>query len=408
MPTPTSLDKLAQLAIRSGLGVMPGQDVFLVSDIRDADLARRLTAEAYRAGARTVIVNYIDDEITLIRYQNSEDAHFDYAPAWQHEGIAKQLQEGMAYLRVTSSNPALLKSVDPALVARSSKAYSKVAKPVGEAVTAGATNWCIIPAASPEWAKLVFPDLSEAEAVEKLWDAIFFTTRADQPDPVAAWKSHVARVMERVDFMNKEAFAALRFHGGGTDLKVGLVEGHQWEGVELVAKNGATCSPNIPTEEIFTTPHRLQVEGVVRSTKPLSLRGQLLDGIEVTFKDGKAVSVRAEQGQEALEKLIDTDEGARYLGEVALVPHSSPISKSGLTFYNTLFDENASCHIALGQCYQSNVPHAESLPEDEQLALGMNMSLIHVDWMIGSAEVNVDGIRKDGTAVPLMKGCDWV
>ena len=387
---------------------MRGQDLILVADVRDAEFARLVEKVAYQEGARAVVMLYADDASTLVRYEFGSDEAVCYTPNWWHEAIGGALDAGTAYLRITSSDPSLLRDVDPAKIARSSKAYAEAARPVSDAITSGKTNWCIVPAASFGWAKHVFPNLPEVEAVEKLWDAIFMCTRADQPDPVAAWDRHVEQVRKRMETLNQECFSALRFSGPGTELTVGLADGHIWEGVEAQAKNGAVGSPNIPTEEIFTMPHRDRVNGTVCSTKPLSLRGQIVDGISVTFKEGKVVDATAESGQDVLKKLLDSDEGSRRLGEVALVPHSSPISKSGLTFYNTLFDENASCHIALGRSYGTTMKDHDTLTEAEREMRGANNSIIHVDWMIGSDRVDVDGVRADGATVPLMRGCEWV
>lgn len=408
MPSQEKLQALAELTIKSGLGLMPGQEVILYVDINDAPLARLVIAEAYKAGAKAVNTFWIDEESTLIRFNEGSDEAISYAPGWLPTAIAGTLKEGAAYLRIASANPSLLKNVDPAKVAASSKAQSVAGKVVGDVVSGGICNWCIVPAASKAWAAQIFPNDSVEEAVEKLWNLIFKCTRADQPDPVAAWKEHCAVVEARLKRMNEARFDSLHFKGPGTDFTVGLVEGHIWEGVTMHAKNGAVCSPNIPTEEIFSMPDRNRVNGTVRSTKPLSLRGQIVEGISMTFKDGVAVEVSAEKGEETLISLLDTDEGARRLGEIAIVPHNSPISQSGITFFNTLFDENASCHIAMGQCYSSNLEGYEGMSEEERLAAGANESLIHVDWMIGSSEVDIDGITKDGTRIALMSGCEWI
>ncbi|HLP00212.1 MAG TPA: aminopeptidase [Fimbriimonas sp.] len=408
MPSQEKLQALAELTIKCGIGLMPGQEMILYVDINDAPLARLVIAEAYKAGAKSVTTFWIDEQSTLIRFDNGSDEAIAYAPSWLPNAIAEQLNDRAAYLRIASANPSLLKNVDPAKVATSSKAQSIAGKSISEAITTGACNWCIVPAASKAWAKQVFPNDEESQAIEKLWDLIFHCTRSDQPDPVAAWNAHCEQVGKRMKRMNEAKFDSLHFTGPGTDFTVGLVEGHIWEGVTATAKNGATCSPNIPTEEIFSMPHRARVNGTVRSTKPLSLRGQIVDGISMTFVDGVATQVSAEKGEETLVGLLNTDEGARRLGEIAIVPHNSPISQSGITFFNTLFDENASCHIAMGQCYGTNLEGFENMTEEEKLAAGANDSMIHVDWMIGSDQVNLDGIMKDGTRVPLMRGCEWV
>jgi aminopeptidase len=270
------------------------------------------------------------------------------------------------------------------------------------------TNWTIVSAATPAWAKAVFPDDPEEAAVAKLWQAIFAASRVDTPDPIAAWETHNANLQARTRMLNEKNYAALHFRGPGTDLRVGLADEHEWNGGSTQAKNGLTCNANIPTEEVFTTPHKDRVDGVVSSTKPLSYNGTLIQDIQVRFESGRIVESKARTGEAVLGKVLDTDEGARRLGEVALVPYSSPISQSGLLFLNTLFDENASSHIALGQAYSKCIRDGGSLSEDELSSRGSNRSLIHIDWMIGSDQVDVDGIRQDGQAEPLMRSGEWV
>jgi aminopeptidase len=245
-------------------------------------------------------------------------------------------------------------------------------------------------------------------AVAKLADAIFAASRVDGDDPIGAWKAHNAELKKRSTWLNGHSFHALRFTGPGTDLTVGLADGHEWMGGASTAKNGITCNPNIPTEEVFTTPHARRVSGHVRSTKPLSYQGTLIDEISVRFEDGRIVEAHAAKGEDVLQKVLDTDEGSRRLGEVALVPNSSPISKSGILFYNTLFDENASCHIALGQCYAKCFVDGAKLTPEEIAGRGGNKSFIHIDWMIGSGEIDIDGVHKDGRTVPVMRKGEWV
>ena len=408
MPSSEKLQKLAELAVKSGVGLLPDQDLIVGANIRDAEFVRVVIAEAYRCGAKSVSVLYSDDANTRARFLYGSESAIDYTPEWMPHGIAGALEAGTAYLRIGGSDPSLLADIPPDKVARSSKAAAIVGKPVSEAIVGGATNWCIVPSVSGVWAKHVFPDIAEAEAIERLWEVVFQVTRADQPDPVAAWEEHVTRVNQQVKKLNGAKFHSLHFVGPGTDLTVGLAEDHVWCGVQTIPRNGAVCSPNIPTEEVFTMPHRNRVDGFVRSTKPLSLRGQVLDGIEVVFKDGAVVSAKASKGEEILKDLIETDEGAGHLGEVALVPHSSPISQTGLLFYDTLFDENAACHIALGRAYAETLEGFEGLAAEQRLAKGANDSLIHVDWMIGSGELSVEGVRSDGSAVALMRCGEWV
>ncbi|MGA8108069.1 MAG: aminopeptidase, partial [Acidobacteriaceae bacterium] len=287
------------------------------------------------------------------------------------------------------------------------RSMSKAYRPALELITRHEINWTIVSAATPAWAAAVFPELAADEALAKLWGAIFAASRADQSDPVAAWKKHDDKLHMWAERMNAKRFRALHFRRPGTDLKVGLADDHLWLGGGTTAGNGNYCIPNMPTEEVFTTPHKDRVDGTVTSTKPLSHQGTLIEGIRVRFEGGKIVEAHASKGEAVLEKLIDTDEGARRLGEVSLVPASSPIAASGLLFLNTLFDENAACHIALGQAYSSCLKDGDKLTPEELKAKGANDSLIHVDWMIGSNRIDVDGITAAGGAEPVMRQGEW-
>lgn len=404
---PVQLDKLAEVAIRVGLQLQKGQDLVLTAPLVAVPLVRLITAHAYKAGASTVTTFYSDEETTLARYRHGHDESFDRAPNWLYDGMAKAYENGAARLAISGDNPMLLASEDPAKVGRANKATSIAYKPALEHISNFDINWNICSYPNPSWAKLVFPDMPIEEAVRKLADAIFAASRVDRDDPVAAWAEHNAELKKRSTWLNGERFAALHFTGPGTDLTVGLADGHEWHGGASTAKNGVTCNPNIPTEEVFTTPHALKVEGHVSSTKPLSHQGTLIDDIQVRFEGGRIVEAKASKGEAVLNKVLDTDDGARRLGEVALVPHSSPISASGVLFYNTLFDENASCHIALGQCYSKCFLNGASLSQEQIKAQGGNSSLIHIDWMIGSGQVDIDGIRADGSKVPVMRQGEW-
>ncbi len=401
------LDRLAEVAVRVGLGLAPGQQVVLTAPLDAVPLVRRITEHAYKAGASLVTTLLSDDAATLARYQHAPDAAFDTAPAWLFDGMAAAFRGGAARMAIAGGDPSLLSQQDPARVARANRAQSVAYRPALELITSFDTNWTIAAYATPAWARTVFPDLDEDTAVARLWDAIFAASRVDAPDPVAAWDAHNAALRARTAALNGKRFAALQYRGPGTDLRIGLSDGHLWLGGADQAKNGIVCNPNIPTEEVFTTPHRLRVDGTVRSTKPLSYQGTLIQDIAVTFQDGAITEATARTGQAVLDKVLSTDEGARRLGEVALVPHSSPISASGLLFFNTLFDENAASHIALGQAYRTCLEGGTEASEAELLERGANSSLIHIDWMIGSGEVDVDGIGADGSAEPLMRCGEW-
>ncbi|HSG56506.1 aminopeptidase [Seohaeicola saemankumensis] len=402
-----SLDRLAELAVKVGLNLQPGQDLVMTAPIEALPLVRRIAEHAYRAGAGLVTPLFSDPEVALARYRHGAEASFDRAAGWLYDGMGQAFDANAARLAIVGDDPMLLAAEDPDKVGRANKANSIAYTPARERITNFAINWNIVAWPGRAWAQLMFPDLSADAAVGRLAQAIFAASRVDQADPVAAWAAHNAKLRERSDWLNGQAFHALHFTGPGTDLTVGLADGHEWMGGASVARNGIVCNPNIPTEEVFTTPHALRVEGHVSSTKPLSHQGSLIDGIRVHFEGGRITQAHATRGQDVLRKVLDTDEGARRLGEVALVPHGSPISQSGLLFYNTLFDENAACHIALGQCYSKCFKGGESMTAAQVAAQGGNSSAIHIDWMIGSDQIDIDGVQADGRRVPVFRKGEW-
>lgn len=402
------LDRLAEVAIRVGLGLRRGQELVMTATLDTLPLVRRITEHAYRAGAALVTTLLTDEESTLLRYQYGDNESFDHAASWLYDGMAAAYKSGAARLAIAGGSPGLLSQQDPEKVGRANRAMSTAYRPALELITRHDINWTIVAAATPAWAASVFPDLTADKALAKLWDAIFVASRADVPDSVAAWKAHDAGLHHRADLLNKKSYHALHFKGPETDVRVGLADNHRWLGGGTTAGNGQYCIPNMPTEEVFTTPHKDRTEGHVTSTKPLSHQGTMIEGIRVRFEGGRVVEAKASKGEEILNRMIETDDGARRLGEVALVPHSSPIASSGLLFNNTLFDENAACHIALGQAYSSCLKDGDKLSKEQLSKLGANDSLIHVDWMIGSGKMDVDGVTADGKAEPLMRQGEWV
>lgn len=403
----THIDKLAEVAIRVGLGLEEGQDLLMTAPMVALPLVRRITEHAYKAGAGLVTTFFSDEELTLLRYRHGHDASFDRAANWLYDGMGAAFDNNTARLAISGDNPLLLADEDPDKVARANKALSAAYTPARQRITNFDINWNIVSYPNPAWAKLVFPDLDEDAAVGKLAEAIFAASRVDLDDPIAAWGEHNANLAKRSAWLNGHNFASLHYTGPGTDLTIGLADGHEWMGGAAPAKNGITCNPNIPTEEVFTTPHALRVEGHVCSTKPLSHQGTLVDDIAVKFEGGRIVEAKASRGEEVLLKVLDTDEGARRLGEVALVPHSSPISASGLLFFNTLYDENAACHIAQGQCYTKCFVGSDKITKEQVKAQGGNSSQIHIDWMIGSDQIDIDGITQDGEKVPVFRKGEW-
>jgi aminopeptidase len=404
----TQLDALAEVAVKVGVGLLPGQKLLIGAPLEAAPLARRIVEHAYKAGSRLVTVLWEDSAVTLARFRHAPRDSFAEVPAWLFDATVLALQEHHAYIHVSGEDPNLLAGQDARFVATASEARAVARRRWTQLISDMAVNWCVVPAAVPAWARMVFPGTTDADAVERLWQTIFRLCRVDQLDPVAAWQRHASDRSRRAQWLNEQRFAALHVRGPGTDLRIGLVEGHLWVGASSTASNGAVCIPNMPTEEVFTMPHAHAVEGHVRASKPLSVRGSLIEDIHVRFAAGRIVEASATRGQDVFEQLLDTDEGARRLGEVALVPNGSLVSRSGLLFYNSLFDENAASHIALGQCYSETLGNYGHLTPAQRLQAGANQSLIHVDWMIGSGHADVDGVTEDGARVPVMRAGEWV
>ena len=404
---PNQIDRLAELAVHTGVGLKPEQNLLITAPIESLPLVRRISVHAYKAGAGLVTPIFSDPEITLARYRHAHNNSFDKAANWLYNAMGEAFDDNTARLAIAGDDPMLLANEDADKVGRANKALSIAYKPARERITRFDINWNIISWPGTAWANRMFPDLSDNEAKKKLAEAIFSASRVDKEDPQASWKMHNAALKEKSDWLNNQNFNMLHFVGPNTDLKVGLADGHEWMGGASMAKNGIICNPNIPSEEVFTTPHALKVDGYVCSTKPLSHQGTLIDNIKVRFEAGRIVEAHASKGEEVLRKVLDSDEGARRLGEVALVPHSSPISQSGLLFYNTLFDENAACHIALGQCYSKCFRNGSDLTKEEITARGGNSSMVHIDWMIGSGNLDIDGILANGSRIPVFRKGEW-
>ncbi|MCD0164776.1 aminopeptidase [Deinococcus sp. 12RED42] len=402
------LRNYARLAVRVGVGVKPGQRLLVQAPVETAQLARLVVREAYAAGASFVDVRWDDDDVQLARFELAPDGTFEQISRWRVDAEIETAEAGGAVLAIRATNPNLLGSVDAERVATHQRTLAAYRRPYTAQVMTNRLNWNLISAPVSGWAELMFPDASAEQAVAQQWDAIFAATRADQLDAVALWEAHLGDLKRRRDLLTGKQYAALHFRGGGTDLTVGLADDHVWGGGAADTPGGITFTANIPTEEVWTAPHRERVDGTVVSTKPLSYNGTLIDGIRIEFRDGRITKASAEQGESALLKMIDTDEGSHRLGEVALVPHSSPISRSGLFFFNTLYDENAASHIAIGSAYRFNVRGGVDMSLEDFLAAGGNDSLTHVDWMIGSGEMDVDGVAKDGTREAVMRAGEFV
>tara|TARA_B100001057_G_scaffold486858_1_gene568674 strand:+ start:2120 stop:3355 length:1236 start_codon:yes stop_codon:yes gene_type:complete len=400
------IDKLAELAVKTGVSLQKGQDLLLTSPIEALPLVRKVVEHAYKAGANLVTPLFSDPEITVSRFKYASDQSFDKATNWLYNGMAEAFDNNTARLAIVGEDPLLLSGQDPSKVSRANKATSIAAKPAMERITRFDINWNLISWPGKAWARQMFPELDQENAQRKLADAIFTASRVNSSDPISEWKKHNINLRKWSDWLNSQNFYALSYKGPGTNLTVGLADDHEWMGGASMAQNGVICNPNIPSEEVFTTPHAFRVDGEVCATKPLSHQGSLIENIKVKFEKGKIIEAHASKGEEVLLKVLDSDEGARRLGEVALVPDDSPISNTGLLFYNTLFDENAACHIALGQCY-AKCFKGDQLSKEEIASKGGNSSMIHIDWMIGSNKIDIDGVFKDGTKVPIFRQGNW-
>ncbi|MGP4106231.1 aminopeptidase [Virgibacillus sp. L01] len=400
-------EKYAELALRTGVNLQENQALMINAPIEGADFTKTVARKAYEMGAKNVHINWVDDELTLLKYENAPDEVIADFPEWRVKLYDTYAEDGAAVLSIRSTNPDLLKDIDSSRVAKANKAAAQAMKNFRQYTMNDRITWSIISIPTGDWAQKVFPDKSKEDAIEGLWDAIVKIVRVDQDDPIAAWNAHNETLKTAREILNKKAYKKLIYKAPGTDLELELPEGHIWKGGSAVSEQGTTFNPNMPTEEVFSLPHKYGVNGTVSSTKPLNHGGSLIDNFSLTFKDGKVVDYKAEQGEDTLKHLLDTDEGARRLGEVALVPHESPVSQSGLIFYNTLFDENASCHIALGKAYPTNLKGGAEMNDEQLDKNGVNDSLTHVDFMIGSEELDIDGVLEDGTTEPVFRNGTW-
>jgi aminopeptidase len=402
-----NLEKYAELAVKVGVNIQEGQKLVVNTTLEAAEFVRLVVKKAYEAGARDVIVNWSDDQISRLKYEKAPEDTFKEYPKHRAAETIELGENGAAFMSIVSSSPDLLKGVDSERIANFQKAAGQALEQHRQFIQSDKVSWTVVAAPSQAWAQKVFPEASPEEAVQKLWDAIFKATRSDVSDPVLAWKEHDETLHEKVDYLNEQRYKKLHYTAPGTDLTIELPEGHLWVGAGSVNENGNEFMANMPTEEVFTVPHKDGVNGYVSSTKPLSYGGNIIDEFTVTFENGRIVNVKAEQGEEILKKLVETDEGSHYLGEVALVPFNSPISQSNILFFNTLFDENASNHLAIGSAYAFCIEGGKKMSREDLQKHGLNQSITHVDFMIGSAEMNIDGIKADGTSKPVFRNGDW-
>ena len=417
MPTDRErmLRAYADLTVRVGLNLQPTQRLLIIGPIANggaaldaAPLVREIAASAYRAGARLVETLWGDEALLAARLRHAPRDSFEEVSAWLADALVQHVSGGHAVLSVYANDPDQLKDAPQDLVGAVQQATARSIRPFRERISRNQTNWAVVAASAASWARRVFPDVEPAQQVDRLWSAIATLCRLDCPDPIAAWERHLADLAARTDRLNAKQYSALTYAGPGTSLTIGLPPAHVWVGGRSASSAGIRFAPNLPTEEVFTMPHKDRVDGVVRSTKPLSYGGTLIENFSLRFERGRVVEVKAEKNQGVLQRLVDMDAGAARLGEVALVSESSPVAKTGLLFYNTLFDENAASHIALGAAYKFTLQGGDAMSDEAFEQAGGNRSAAHVDFMIGSAELDVDGVLPSGASEPVLRKGEWI
>lgn len=403
-----NIEKYVELILKVGLNLQKDDGIIVLVNENSLPMVREITKQAYKMGAKNIIYDFSDDDMTLSRYNYGADEIFKICPQFEIDRLEAAYKDNYHRLALVADNPELLKNVDSSKVSAWQKTRAFAMKHVMKYTMENRVKWVVAAHPTPEWAVSVFPDLPAEKAVEKLWEKIFDACRVTMPDPVAAWREHDASLKRHQNFLNEMSFEKLLYKAPGTDLEVYLTEGHKWIGGSGKSEKGEVFMANIPTEEVFTMPHAYKVNGTLKATRPLSSMGKIIEGFRFVFKDGKVVEYDAEKGKDVLECLLTSDEGASRLGEAALVADNSPISNTGTLFKNTLFDENASCHFAIGNAYSENIKNGAALSEDEKKKIGMNSSVIHVDFMVGGPELSVIGVKKDGTQIELLKNGNWV
>lgn len=408
------LEKYAQVAVRIGNNLQPGQRLLIIGrwlnrgvPLELSPLIQKVTEVAYKAGAPYVDVIWADQRIDLLRYLHAPRDSFEEYPKWFLSALLEYLERGDALMVLFAEDPQMFKDQDPELVALATKTAITNFEPGLKYVTGNIVNWAGLSAPIKDWADIVLPDLPEHERLDRMWDAIFKICRIDHEDPIQAWKDHLAELGKRCQYLNAKQFSALKYAGPGTDITIGLAKNHSWQSGGMKTTTGISYTANIPTEEVFCLPDMQRAEGVVRASMPLSYAGNLIEDFQLTFKDGRVVGMDVGKGERALQGIIDMDDGARRLGEVALVPNSSPISQLGWLFYNTLYDENAASHIALGRGIRACLEGGPQMSAEEFEAAGGNYSKVHVDFMIGSDQLDIDGIAEDGKAEAVMRQGEW-
>jgi len=398
------LEKYAHLIVKTGINLQDNQTLVITAPIECAPFTRLVAQKAYQEGARDVVIQWRDELASKIRFLHAPEEVFEEFPAWQKEFYLSYVHQGAAFLSISASDPELMKDVNPERITKSQKASNTALKDYRDRLMSNKNTWCVVSIPTASWSKKVFPHLSEGESIEKLWEVILKTVRVDTENPIVSWEEHKANLKLRMDFLNSLALRFLHYKNSlGTDLTIELPENHIWLGGSEFTPEGIEFVANMPTEEVFTLPSKTGVNGKVVSSMPLNYNGNLIEKFSMTFKDGKIVDFSAEKGYETLKSIIETDEGSHFLGEVALVPYDSPISNSTILFFNTLFDENASCHLALGKAYPVCMKNSEKMTREDFPILGINESLVHVDFMIGTSDLEISGINSGGNEIPIFR-----
>ncbi|MCR5758036.1 MAG: aminopeptidase [Selenomonas sp.] len=399
------LQKYAQLVVSIGVNIQKDQILVINSPIECADFARKISEAAFAAGAHDVIISWGDELAAHIRYEHGEKKLFTEFPEWRVRFYQDYAEQGAAFVSIAARDPQIFSDIDPEKLKLANQAAGAALLEYRERLMSNKNTWCVVSVPTKGWATKVFPADTPDEAVAKLWRAIFKTVRIGEGiDTVAEWRKHIDFLQQAAKFLNEQKFVKLHYkNDSGTDLEIELPEGHIWAGGAEKSELGIEFAANMPTEEVYSMPRRDGVNGTVVASKPLNYNGNLIENFQLTFKDGKVVDYRAEKGEEILKGLLETDEGSSYLGEVALVPFDSPISQSGILFYNTLFDENASCHLALGKAYPTCIEGGENMDSVTLLQHGVNDSLVHEDFMIGTRDLEIVGTTADGREIKIFE-----
>ncbi len=402
-----TMENYAELIMKFGVNLQKGQGLEIICPVEKHDFARALTRAGYKAGAKIVRIRWHDEQIDKLGYEYADESALKDIPKWYVDSKNYLVENGYCYVAVSAEDPAVFKDIDAKKIASVAQARSKALKKFSDAVMSNKIRWCVVSVPTLAWAKQVFPNAKNPE--EQLSKAIELTMRLDNKNPTIAWEEHINSLQARADFLNDNNFEYIHFKNDkGTDLTVGLADNHQWISAKEKAEDGVFFVANMPTEEVFTAPHRGKVNGTLVSALPLCENGQIIDDFTIEFKNGKIVDFTAKKGYETLKHLIETDSGTKRLGEIALIGKTSPIAKCKTLFFNTLFDENASCHLAIGKAYPTTIKNGESYTKKQLKEKGVNDSVEHIDFMIGTADLCVTGITKDGKKVPLFIDGDWI